>query len=123
MAIIAAQLALGTTLCYFEANAATGFVDISIAEEFPRRLPSEVGGGVELSREFPGFRPHFLRGGPGGECLLVEEGRRVNWLRPSTWFCAFPGQCLTEKSYSSSAADQRWRSVDPVRIILSHCKA
>ena len=55
MAIIAAQLALGTTLCYFEANAATGFVGISIAEELPQRLPSEVGGGVELSREFPGF--------------------------------------------------------------------
>ena len=55
MAIIAAQLALGTTLCYFEANAVTGFVGISIAEELPQRLPSEVGGGVELSREFPGF--------------------------------------------------------------------
>ena len=50
MAIIAAQLALGTTLCYFEANAATGFVIVSIAEELPQCLPSEVSGGLELSR-------------------------------------------------------------------------
>ena len=55
MAIIAAQLALGTTLCRFEANAATSFVCVAIAEELPQRLPSEVGGGVELSLEFPGF--------------------------------------------------------------------
>ena len=55
MAIIAAQLALGTTLCCFEANAATCFVRVLIAEELPQRLSSEVGGGVELSREFPGF--------------------------------------------------------------------
>ena len=48
MAIIAAQLALGTTLCYFEANVATGFVGISIAEDLPQRLPSEVGGRLEL---------------------------------------------------------------------------
>ena len=55
MAIIAAQLALGTTLCCFETNATTGFVCVAIVEELPQCLPSEVGGGVELSREFPGF--------------------------------------------------------------------
>ena len=49
MAIITAQLALVTTLCYFEANAATGFMIISIPEELPQCLPSEVSGGVELS--------------------------------------------------------------------------
>ena len=55
MAIIAAQLTLGTTLRYFEANAATCFMTISIPEELPQRLPSEVGVGVELSCEIPGF--------------------------------------------------------------------
>ena len=55
VAIIAAQLTLGTTLCDFKANAATGFKIISIAEELPQRLPPEMGGGVEFPCEAPGF--------------------------------------------------------------------
>ena len=55
MAIITAQLTLGTALGDFEANEATGFAVVVIAEEFPQVLPTEVGGGVELFREFPQF--------------------------------------------------------------------
>ena len=55
VAIIAAQLTLGTTLCNFKANAATGFVVIAISGELPQRLSAEVGGGVELSCEIPSF--------------------------------------------------------------------
>ena len=55
MAIIAAQLTLGTTLRDFKANAATGFIVVSIAEELPQRLPSEMGGRVELSGEISTF--------------------------------------------------------------------
>ena len=55
VAIITAQLTLGTALGDFEANAATGFVVAAVAEEFPQGLPTEVGGGVELFREFPRF--------------------------------------------------------------------
>ena len=55
VAIIAAQLTLGTTLRDFEANAATGFKIIPIAEGLPERLSSEMGGGVELPGEAPGF--------------------------------------------------------------------
>ena len=55
MAIIAAQLTLGTTLRNFKANAATGFIVVSVAEALPQHLPPKMGGGVELSCEIPGF--------------------------------------------------------------------
>ena len=55
VAMIAAQLTLGTTLCDFKANAATGFVVIAIAEELPQRLSAEVGSRVELSCEISSF--------------------------------------------------------------------
>ena len=76
MVIIAAQLALWTTLCYFEANAVAGFVGISIVEELPQRLPSEVGSGVELSCEFLGF-----------VLILYEADQEENvfWWRRVNW--------------------------------------
>ena len=77
MATIAAQLALGTTLCYFEANAANGFLGISIAEEFPQRFSSEVGGGVELSREFPGFVLISYEADLEENVFLGEKGQRA----------------------------------------------
>ena len=55
VAIITAQLTLGTALGDFEANAPTGFVVVAVAEEFPQGLPTKVGGGMELFREFPSF--------------------------------------------------------------------
>ena len=55
VAIIAAQLTLGTTLRDFKANAATGLEFIAIVEELPQRLFAEMGGGVELSCEIPSF--------------------------------------------------------------------
>ena len=55
MSIVAAQLTLGTTLSGFEADAAAGFVGIPVVEELPQRLPTEVGGGMELSSESSGF--------------------------------------------------------------------
>ena len=55
MSIVTAQLILETTLSCFEADVAIGFVRILIAEELPQRLPTEVGGGVELSIKSSGF--------------------------------------------------------------------
>ena len=55
MAIITTHLTLGTALGDFEANAATGLVVVAVAEEFPQRLPTEVGGRVEFFHEFPRF--------------------------------------------------------------------
>ena len=55
LAIIATQLTLGTTLGYFEANAAASFVVVALAEELPQHLPPKVRGGVELSHEFSRF--------------------------------------------------------------------
>ena len=55
MSVVAAQLTLGTTLGGFEADAAAGFVRISVAEELPQRLPTQVGGGMELSGNLAGF--------------------------------------------------------------------
>ena len=40
MSVVAAQLTLGTILGGFEADAAAGFVRISVAEELPQRLPT-----------------------------------------------------------------------------------
>ena len=55
VAIITTHLTLGTGLGNFEANAATGLVDIAVAEELPQRLSTEMSGRVELLREFPRF--------------------------------------------------------------------
>ena len=55
VAIIATQLTLGTTLCNFKADAATGFIVVSIVEELPQRLPPVMGGRVELSCKIQGF--------------------------------------------------------------------
>ena len=76
MSIVAAQLTLGTILSGFEADAAAGFVVIPVAEELPQRLPTEVGGGVELSSESSGFLFILHKAD-------LEEGvfwrRRVDW--------------------------------------------
>ena len=55
VAIIVAQLTLGTTLRDFKANAATGLEFIAIAEGLPQRLSAEMGGGVELSCKILSF--------------------------------------------------------------------
>ena len=55
VAIITTHLTLGTALGDFEANAATGLVVVAVVEELPQRLPTEVGGRVELFREFLRF--------------------------------------------------------------------
>ena len=76
VAIITAQLALGTALGDFKANAPTGFVVVAVAEEFPQGLPTKVGGGMELFHEFPRFILIFKEAN-------VEEhifwGRRIDW--------------------------------------------
>ena len=55
MSVVAAQLTLGTTLGDFEADAAAGFVRIPVTEELPQRLPTQVGGSMELSGNLAGF--------------------------------------------------------------------
>ena len=121
-AIIAGQLTLGTTLRNFKANAVTGLEFIAIAEELPQRPSAEMGGRVELSCEISSFALIFY------EANLEEN---IFWGcgvigQPAETIdvgLSLPSSMLTVKSYSSSAADQRWRSADPVRIVLSHCKA
>ena len=121
VAIIAVQLTLGTALSNFKANAATGLEFIAIAEELPQRLSAEMGGGVELSREISGFVLIFY------EANLEED---------IFWRCGVNGQpaetidvglSLPRSMFNCEVvllqADQRWRSVDPVRIVLSHGKA
>ena len=55
MSVVGAQLTLGTTLGGFEADEAAGFVRIPVEEELPQRLPTYVGGGMELSGNLAGF--------------------------------------------------------------------
>ena len=55
VAIITTHLTLGTALGYLEANAATSLIIVAVAEELPQRLSTEIGGRVELLREFPRF--------------------------------------------------------------------
>ena len=77
---------------------------------------------MELLREFPRL------------FLVLQEANmeeHIFWGRwidrqpaePINMGLGLPGRCLTVKSYSSSAADQRWRSADPVLIVFSHCRA
>ena len=83
VAIITTHLTLGTALGDFEANAATSLVVVVVMEELPQRLPTEVGGRVELLREFPCFilfsRRRMWRSTSSG-----GAGSTGNQLRPST---------------------------------------
>ena len=70
-----------------------------------------------------GLHPHFPVTRSAKWCLLGVGGSTGRRLSPSTCIWDFPGWCFTMKPYSSSAANQRWRRADAVRIVFSHCKA
>ena len=55
VAIIAPHLTLGTTLGDFQANTATGFKIIPVAEQLQKCLAAKVSGGVKLLCKSSGF--------------------------------------------------------------------
>ena len=55
VAIIGAQLTLGATLSGLQADAAAGFVGVSVAEKLPQSMATKVGSGMELPGDLPGF--------------------------------------------------------------------
>ena len=55
VAIIGAQLTLGATLSGLQADAAAGFVGVSVTEKLPQSVATEVGSGMELKGDPPGF--------------------------------------------------------------------
>ena len=69
-------------------------------QELPQCLSTEMSGRVELLREFPRFFS-FSRRRMWRSISFGGAGSTGNRLRPSTWVWAFPGICLTLKSYSS----------------------
>ena len=55
VAVVGAQLTLGTALSGLQADAAAGVVSISVAEEFPQRVATKVSGGMELTGDPAGL--------------------------------------------------------------------
>ena len=55
VAIIGAQLTLGATLSGLQADAAVGFVGVSVAEKLPQSVATEVGSSMEFTGNLPGF--------------------------------------------------------------------
>ena len=55
VAVVGAQLTLGTALSGLQADAAAGLVRISVVEEFPQRVATKVSGGMELTGDPAGL--------------------------------------------------------------------
>ena len=55
MAVIGAQLTLGTALSGLQADAAASLVRIPVAEEFPQRVAAKVSGGMKLTGDPAGL--------------------------------------------------------------------
>ena len=70
--IIGAQLTLGATLSSLQTDAAAGFVGVLVMEELPQSVATEVGSGVELTGDFPGFILIFQQ-------LYLQDGVFWRW--------------------------------------------
>ena len=55
VAVVGAQLILGTSLSGLQADAAAGLVCIPVVKEFPQRVATKVGGGMKLTGDPAGF--------------------------------------------------------------------
>ena len=55
VAVVGAQLTLGTALSGLQADAAAGLVCIPVAKELPQSVATEVGGGMKLMGDPVGF--------------------------------------------------------------------
>ena len=69
-------------------------------------MPTEVGGGMELSGNLAGFlfvlqEPYLENDIFWRRCIYGQAAESVDMRLD------FPGRCFTEKSYSSRAADQQ----------------
>ena len=55
VAVVGAQLTLGTALSGLQTDEAAGLVRIPVAEEFPQHVATKVGGGMKLTGDPAGF--------------------------------------------------------------------